>query len=377
MNVIVIGAGPAGVISAISIKIKHPDYSVTIIEHLDEPLKKILATGNGKCNLGNKRLDWKRFSNYSFIEKHVSDYKFEEYRKYLDDLNIHTKLIDNLLYPVSESALTVQNALIDELKRLKINIKLSESLVDYSVSADGYVTVKTDKTTYYQVDALIIATGAKSSPQLGSDGSIYSILEKHKYEIAPLKPGLCPIHTKEKTHLIDGIRAKANVTLIKNGKEIHSENGEVLFKDKGLSGIVIFNVMSEISRHGDGQYKIAIDLLPEYSVNELEKIRQNYANIDFLRGFIHPKMLKYFIANAYDKDPLKYLKALPFTYDSPYGFEFSHVTVGGVNLKQIKPNFESKIEPHVYFLGEVIDIDGVCGGYNLTWIFHTARKFDI
>ena len=376
MNIIIVGAGPAGVVAAISIKRKDPSSKVTIIEHLDEPLKKVLATGNGKCNLGNQKLDWKRFNNYEFIKDFVQDYSFNEYRSYLESLRIHTKLIDDLLYPITESAITVRDALINECNKLGIVFKCSESLVDYNKQGTS-LTVRTDKSEYKSVDRLIISTGAKSSPQLGSDGSIYNILLKHGYKIEELKPGLCPIHVKEKTFKVDGVRVKANVTLLKNDREIYQEQGEVLFKDKGLSGIVIFDIMSEISRCGKGNYKINIDLLPEVSKSELEKVRKNQSNSEFLRGYLHPKLYKYFIDNGYENDPIKYLKSLPFTYSSPYGFEFSHVSVGGVSLKEINHNFESKKERNVYFLGEVLDLDGPCGGYNLTWIFHSARKINL
>ena len=374
MNILIVGAGPAGVVSALAIKKAHPNYDVTILEHLEEPLKKVLATGNGKCNLGNAKLDWKRFSHYDFVSKHIYNYSFDGYREYLSSLNIRTKLIDNLLYPISESAITVREALLFEAERLGIRFKLGESISSYSLK-DNFYEVKTNKSNL-KVDKIIFSTGSKSSPQLGSDGSIYSLLSSHGYKIAELKPGLCPIHTVEKTRVLDGIRVKANVTLLKNGKKVHEEAGEVLFKDKGLSGIVIFNMMSEISRKGDGEYKLLIDLLPEFDVKTLQNLHKNQSNGEFLRGFVHPKMLKYFLENGYDAEPIRYLKDLPFTFDSPYGFEFSHVTVGGVELSEIKDNFESRKEPGVYFLGEVLDIDGPCGGYNLTWIFHSARNFN-
>ncbi len=374
MNILIVGAGPAGVVSALAIKKNHPDYNVLVLEHLNEPLKKVLATGNGKCNLGNAKLDWKRFSHYDFVSKHISDYSFEGYREYLNSLNIRTKLIDNLLYPISESAITVREALLLEAERLGIKFKLAESINSYEFK-DNFYEVKTDKSSY-KVDKIIFSTGSKSSPQLGSDGSIYSLLVKHGYKITELKPGLSPIHTIEKTRVLEGIRVKANVVLLKNCKKIHKESGEVLFKDSGLSGIVIFNMMTEISRNGNGEYKILIDLLPEFEVKDLENLHKNQTNEEFLKGFVHPKMLKYFLENHYEKEPIKYLKALPFTYKSSYGFEFSHVTVGGVSLTEIKDNFESRKEPGIYFLGEVLDIDGPCGGYNLAWIFHVARNFN-
>lgn len=369
MKIIIIGAGASGTIAAINYKRNHPSDDVLIIEHLDKPLKKILATGNGKCNLGNANLAFNKFNNAQFVASVLKDYSFEKYSNFFESINIHTKLNNEYLYPTSESAVTVKEAILNEMNKLDIKINLEEEFIDYVVSKD--IKVKTNKSTY-TCDKLFITGAGKSSPKLGSDGSTFAILKKHGYSFDELQPGLTPIYTNEKTKVLDGVRVKANVSLFKDNKLIHQESGEVLFKSQGLSGIVIFNVSSIIAKQPQSTYKIKLDLLEQYSLEELENHRKNQTNIEFLQSFVHPNIVKYFIENKLDKEPAKNLKLLTFTFKDFYGFEFSQVSVGGLKVDNFAPSLESKLEKNVFCLGELINVDGPCGGYNLTWAFCSA-----
>lgn len=369
MKVIIVGAGASGVTAAINYKRNHTDDEVLIIEHLDKPLKKILATGNGKCNLGNAKLDYSRYNNPEFVEKITANY---DYVEFFNSISIKTKLIDDLAYPVSESAVSVREALLKETAKLGIKIDIENELVDYKV--DKVITVKTKKADYV-CDKLILAGGLKSSPKLGTDGSLLKVLEKHGYEIANPEPGLSPLFTKEKTKIIDGIRVKSQVELKKEGKSIHKENGEVLFKDHGLSGIVIFNTMSLIARNLVGKYEIIIDLLPDHTQQELDSYLREHSFDELMLAYINPKLVTY-LKDRYqtNSEVLKHLKHLEFTFDHSYGFEFSQVSVGGVSTTEVDENLMSKKEKGVYLIGELLNIDGPCGGYNLTWAFASAIK---
>ena len=193
MKIIVIGAGASGVAAAINLKRKNPNDDVLIIEHLDKPLKKILATGNGKCNLGNSKLDFSLYNNEEFAKQIISNYNYE---KFFDSINIKTKLVGDLAYPVSESAVSVREALLNECRKLHIKINVSEKLIDYKIGKQ--IEVKTDK-AIYTADKLVLAGGLKSSSKLGSDGSVFDVLTAHKYQNKEVYPGLSPLFTKEKT----------------------------------------------------------------------------------------------------------------------------------------------------------------------------------
>ena len=367
MKCVIIGAGASGVAAAINIKRKYPNDEVIIIEHSDRPLRKILATGNGRCNLGNKNLDIKKYNHPELMEL----FSFDVYIKYVESYGFKTKTIGDLVYPYSESAQTVRNQMLKQLEKSNVQIHLEEDFIDYEVIRDG-VRVKTNK-AIYDADKLIVATGAKSTKGLGNDGRIFEIIKKHGYEIAPLHPGLVPIKTKENTKLVDGLRLKANVRLLENGKEIFNEDGEVLFKKDGLSGIVIFNASNHI-KNTSFKYEIILNLLPE-NIEELQENHQQFLDkLKFLEEYFAPKMAQYLSDRISDKNYIKDLQNLKFTFKDFYDFENSQITVGGIQISDMKPNFESKKEANVYFLGELLDMHGPCGGYNLTWAFISGQK---
>ncbi len=367
MKCIIIGAGASGVASAINIKRKYPKDDVIIIEHSDKALHKILATGNGRCNLGNQKLD---ISKYNHPEL-MGLYSFKEYIKYVESYGFKTKAIGDLIYPYSESAQTVRNQMLKEADKLGVKIHLEEDLVDYEVIKNG-VRVKTNRDSY-DADKLIIATGGKSTKGLGNDGSIYEILKKHHYTIVPLHPGLVPIKTKENTKLVDGLRVKANVTLLENGKKVFNEDGEVLFKKDGLSGIVIFNASNHI-KNPTYNYEIVLNVLPYFNEDLEENYQQFSVKTEFLENYFSPKLVEYFSSRISNKNYIKDLQNFKFTFKDFYDFENSQITIGGISIDQVKPNFESKSEPNVHFVGEVLDMHGPCGGYNLTWAFICGQK---
>lgn len=369
MKIVVIGAGASGVACAINYKRNHPNDDVLIIEQLDKPLKKLLATGNGRCNLGNANLDINKYSHPEFVKKVLEGYSYEQF---FDTLSIKTKLIDDLAYPMSESAVSVRNAFLNEIDRLKIKINVSEKFIDYKV--DKQIEVRTDKTTY-MVDLLFISGALNSYDKLGSDNSVLDVLKKHGYKTKKPMPGLCPIKTKESTKLIDGTRVKCEAKLIDNNKQIYSEKGEVLFKANGLSGIVIFNLSILMARNPKNNYKIVLDLLPDYSVKDVENYCKSHTFGGFLQAFFNPKIIDY-LKDRYhsENEIIKAVKNLEFSYTNFYSFEFSQISVGGIDISEVNSDLSSKREKGIYLIGELLDIDGPCGGYNLTWAFASGIR---
>ena len=369
MKVIIVGAGASGVVAAINYKRNHECDDVLIIEHLEQPLKKILASGNGKCNLGNSKIDFSLYNNPEFAKQIIDGYDYKEFFK---SINIETKLNGDLAYPVSESAVSVKEALLLEGDKRGVKFSYGESLIDYSVNEQ--IEVVTNKRKIV-ADKLILAGGLKSSPKLGSDGSVLDVLAKHGYKIKTPQPGLSPLFTKEKTRNIDGVRVKADVSLVSDGKLAHKENGEVLFKEHGLSGIVIFNTMSLISRRPEKSHKIYLDLLPDFSEEYLKKYRNSHKFSELLLAFLNPKIASYLKDRFPNEDQLfASLKHLEFTFDKSYGFDYSQVSIGGVLVSEVNGSLMSKHENNVFIIGELLDIDGPCGGYNLTWAFASAIK---
>lgn len=361
MKVVIIGAGASGVVAGISVKRVFPKDEVFIIEHLAKPLKKIPATGNGKCNYGHKDIDFNQYNNPKFVKPIIESFNTIEF---FDSINIKTKQVDNLYYPMSESAESVRTALLKECAHLKIKFLLNETIVDYKVNKK--ITVKTDKQVI-ECNKLIFATGGKSSPQLGSDGSIFPLLKKHGYDIAPLHPILCPVKVKENVKELNGVRAKVKLTL-----DSFNESGELLFKKDGISGMVTFNM----SRFVDTSKKqfVYIDLLPEIDEKELKDYLNKQGKENYLLAYFNPLIAGYLAKiSLNNEDLIRNSKALKLTIDGVYEYEFSHVSRGGVKIDNINNGLESRHEPNVYFVGEVLDIDAPCGGYNLTWAFASAK----
>lgn len=355
MKVVIVGGGISGIFAAVLIKQVHPSYQVAVIEHKDKILKKLALTGNGKCNFANANLSSAYYSNELFVDNILNKNNYRQIVGFLSDIHVKSHVINNLYYPISNSSLTVINALLKQIDILGIEVITSTELIDYDARKK---IIKTNNGEY-GYDKLIIATGGSAYPTLGSDGSIYDILDKHHYDIVPLKPSLCPIKVKENVHAIEGLRRNANVELYVDNKLIHKESGEVLFKKDGLSGIVIFNMSHHINMHSSEDVKLILDILTEESKD---------INSDEYEAYFHPAIASYLKRN--NLNPHK----LVFTYKSHYGFEHAQVSDGGLSIKCINNDLSSKIEKDIFFIGEVLDISGVCGGYNIMWAFASAKK---
>ncbi len=377
----IVGAGASGLYAALLIKKKHPNYDVTIFEKEAKIGRKLLATGNGHCNLLNSSISGDKFNNKFVLNKYLKRYPFETLSDTIHDFGIATTNIDDLIYPISYSATSFVNSLIAELEGLGVKFRLNTYFLNYQKTSQNIV-ICTDNGDFC-ADNLLICTGGKSNPNLGSNGSIFPILEKHGYHISPLRAGLAPIIVKEKKHLRDlsGERHKGSVSLLRDGKLISKEEGEILYKSDGLSGIAIFNLSSLIQRFNDGKkYTFIIDLFPGLNLSaELNKAYLVFGE-NFLNSFFTSK-LKNEIIRQYGHDIRsvneipsleKKLHKLEYTYEDTYSFQNSQVSIGGLSLNDLDDSLMSKNEKNISFLGEVLDIDGLCGGYNLSWALLSA-----
>lgn len=380
MKIIIVGAGGTGLPLAIFLKKDHPEFDIELIEKEDKIGRKLLATGNGKCNLLNMNPKPEDYNNPAYMKKVFEEYPFGELQFRLAELGIVLTNDGDLVYPLSLSAASHVELLGKIAIDSGVKISLGEKVENYS--SNEIITNKGKK----HFDKLIFATGGKSKPNLGSDGNLFNIFKSHGYEIEELKPGLTPIKTKQKTKEISGIRHKAKVTLMASGIQIHEEEGEVLFKDDGLSGIVIFNSSSYINRLGNPDVTISLDLFPKVTsmtlVNDfLDSMKKNP---NYYLDTYFPKQLAKYIqdrAGLVDTKTLgkkeaftlaKTVKNLEFHLASTYGFDDSQVTIGGIKLEEVGDDLQSKKEKGIYFAGEMLNIDGLCGGFNLTWCLISA-----
>lgn len=356
MKIGIVGGGAAGTYLAIRLKELNPSFSVTIIEKNDKLLKKISVTGNGRCNYANLGETKGKYNNDDFANQILNNLPPKSLIDNFEGYGIHPTQIDNLVYPVSFSAQTVMMMLENRVQQLRIETCLNEEVLDY-VNKDNKYIVKTSKAEHV-FDALVFTSGGKAYPQLGTNGAVLEILRQHGYQIETLSPSLSPIKTKENTKKISGQRAKAVVSLVRNNQCLYQEDGEVLFKDDGLSGIVILNMSNKINGLTDkNNVELVLDLAKGY-----QEIKE-----DCYEQYVHPKIASYL------KEKNLNIHAVNFSFKSFYDFNIAEVTHGGVSINEINSSLESKKESNLYFAGEVLDVDGICGGFNLMFAFASAE----
>ena len=351
----VVGGGASGLLFSYLVKKNAPlNVDVCIFEKNDKVGKKILATGNGKCNLSNENLGLGLYNN-EFGKAAVSKIDEKIVKKVFLELGILTKTdSQGRIYPYSLSANSVLDALLDA------NLEQGNKIyTNHEVKELKYVNSKflIDDLAF---DYLILACGSKASTKINHLIGQNLVDFGHKW-VAD-HPGLCSIETNETTSSLNGIKVKANVAV-----NDHLFSGEVLFKNNGLSGIAIF----EASRFVNKGDIIHLDLMADLNQDEINDLIPN------LETFNHtfPKMVAKDILNRANGDlssALKIVKNYEFSVKRLSGYENAQIMVGGIDTKDVNDTFESKLVPNLYILGEVLDVDGTCGGYNLHFAWASA-----
>lgn len=359
-KVVVVGGGAAGVFFAIHFKISNPKVEVEILEQNDRLLKKLLKTGNGKCNIMTTDVGRVFYNDFSLIENNYLRYdidsKFEE-------IGILLKSdFSGRVYPYSESAKTVVNILLDNINKYGIKVRCNYEVINVKKENDVFIINNDIKCDY-----LVFSTGSKAQEKTNG----YDILKTLGHKVVDIRPGLVPLYTVENTEPLKGIRWKCDVKA--KGR---LKTGEVQFRDKGLSGIVIMDY-SNILNDGD---EIVLDLTPEITAYNL-KYLVSQRGIDTLLN-VFPKMLKKEILKRAGNDEVKIqevIKNFKYTISGRRGFDEAQICLGGIQTSNVNKMFESKKCENLYIVGEVLDVSGATGGYNLyfAWLSGYVACVDI
>ncbi|MBR5578072.1 MAG: aminoacetone oxidase family FAD-binding enzyme [Lachnospiraceae bacterium] len=396
MKIAVIGGGASGIMAAITAA--NCGAEVTILEKKERIGKKILATGNGKCNFTNKDItDDDYRSQYKGIYKnYISQFSEKDTISLFLKWGMLVKERDGYCYPRSDQASTVLSILEQQCKIKNLTI-LTETIPESIIpKKQGFqISLNTKKKLYF--DKVIVATGSFAGERNRDSLSGYTYAKELGHTIIPIVPSLVQVKAKGKEFKkVAGVRCHAAITLYIKGEKPLTESGELQLTDYGISGIPVF----QLSRYvGYAAYykkdrKATIDFLPEFAEKQWEEIlntRWNNINRDlaleqFFTGFLNYKIsymlitsLEYEAAKAlknYTLDDIlkigRLMKKWTIIPEETNPFENAQVCAGGVSMDQVTCQLESKLIPGLYFCGEILDVDGRCGGYNLQWAWSSG-----
>lgn len=380
-KVVIIGGGASGMMAAI--QAARTGAAVTLLEHNEKPGKKILATGNGRCNLTNLVQEPSRYrsSQPDFPWKIITQYPLEDTLAFFSELGIYTKDRNGWVYPYSDQAAGVAQVLELEARHQKVKIKTTEEVTDI-FREDGQYLVKT-ATWQYPCDSVIISCGSSASNVEGSSTTGYELAEKLGHTVVKPLPSLCGIRGKDNYYAKwAGSRMDGCITLEIEGETVGEEQGEILFTEYGISGIGVFQ-LSRYAVRGTDEGKIAtyhLDLMPQLTKEELVKLlldRQqagSYKNPqELLIGLLPRKMIDVLVKKTYEPEKIaERLKDWQVPVKGAYALQQAQICSGGVDPRELTEQLESRLHPGIYFTGEVIDVDGPCGGYNLQWAWSSG-----
>lgn len=372
-DVIIVGGGAAGLACGVRLA-ENSKLRILILDAGERAGKKLASTGNGQGNVSNSdmSIEHYRSGNLALVEKLCA-------RDGLDIFEPALFVTDERgrVYPSGKQASALVDCLLRKISASGVELKLSAKVTDISYTDRGFeIAVGSE---VFSSEYAVIATGGKAQKQFKTDGSSYKLAENLGHRITPLYPSLVQLKTDTTfTKTLKGIRTDAKVKAIIGGKTVKEVQGDVIFTDYGVSGNAIFYVSPVFS---DKCGRIEIDLLPDFDSARITEIlmkryADGYPTGEILSGLVHNQIGRAVIKRAATEDVRKILSTLKnFTLKvtGTLGFDYAQVTSGGVDMKDVSDNLESKLVKKLYFAGEVLDVDGDCGGYNLHWAFASAK----
>lgn len=394
-DVIIIGGGAAGLCAAVYLKQKHPEKSVRILEALPRVCKKLSLTGNGRCNITNKNIELSRYhgENVNFCEYAFSKYSGALTENFFESIGLPIIFEGDKGFPQSLQASSVVDCLRFRAESLGIIIHTETKVNTIQISNGNYKIIANNMSFFAR--NIIIATGLLSGGEkLGSDGSMLNLLKKAGFNTVATSPAIVQLKTEtDIVKQLKGIKVNANASLKIGDRIIRTEYGEVLFCDYGLSGPPVMQISREVSRSREN-FTVTLDIMPQTDFNALIDILKRRAenlkhlNLDeFFTGFFQKRLGQVILkvsgcklndsVKMLDKNVIKKvattIKNFSFNVTGTTGFANSQVTAGGLDTAQFSSTtMESKTNKGLYAIGEILDIDGDCGGFNLQWAWSSA-----
>lgn len=392
-EVAVIGGGASGLMASIASALAGAD--TIILEHMDRVGKKILATGNGKCNYTNEvqGLSCYRGENPAFAVPVFRQFDQKKTVAFFREIGIEPKIKNGYYYPASEQAASVLDVL--RMEAAYTGVKEIVSCEIKAIKRQGDFFLIRTGTGDFRAKSIIFATGLFASPKSGSDGSALPYIEHFGHHIIDIVPALVPLQCRQSFFkMLAGIRAEVSIRLYINGAETTRERGELQLTDYGISGIPVFQFSRIAARalSEQRQCQVKIDFLPFFQQGDMEKIKESISKVayktveEFLSGMAHKKIASLICKQAQIKPDVRVgelpakkvmscveaLRKFTVTVKAANPFENAQVCSGGIPLKEVTDQLESIYCKNIYITGEILDCDGICGGYNLQWAWATG-----
>jgi len=392
LKIAIIGAGAAGIIAAITAKRLNKNLHIDLFDANKGIGKKILASGNGRCNISNSQVTTKNYlgENPEFVEFALKQFDFKAFEKFCKSIGLLLDIKEtNKVYPLSNEAKSVTNLLELALQELGVNIYLESMISDIEKIEDKF-NIKTQEQEYKVYDKVVVSNGLGAAPQLNANESGLNFASKFGHSYNPTYPSLVGLHTDVNYHnRMQGVKKECNVSLYINGSLEQEIYGDVLFTKYGVSGFAILDI-SQVAAYNLSLYqdvKIAINFFPKISRNDLAdqiqslfKTAPNQKAVDILTGMISNKIAPVLldicnidISTKASDINAKQIKAIAYQLNAwklkvtdTQGFGHAEASGGGVRTAEVdNKTYESKLCKGLYFAGEVLDIVGNRGGFNL------------
>lgn len=395
---IIIGGGAAGMMAAITLA--REGIYCCIIEHTSRIGNKILQTGNGKCNFTNLNMTAQMYQNEdtSKVMSVIERFNVDDTLAFFEEIGVYHKERNGYVYPHSETAVSLNNALKLELENAGVKIHADTNVKKISKDNQNNTFILECENISFEADTIIMATGSKAASKTGSDGSGYELAKAFGIKIIKPLPALVQLISDDKKmcKLAAGVRSTGKIELYVEDKLQTADEGEIQYTDYGISGIPVFQVSRYAVRALDNKKKVhaVIDMLPDISEALKERLIikradiQGYKTIEqFFEGMLNKKLVNMVcykcgidsgkcvgeLNTSKLNQIFAQMKHFKINITDNKGFDNGQICQGGVSLQEVNENLESLKVKGLFFAGEILDVDGKCGGYNLQWAWSSGN----